>query len=62
MSRIGKNPIELPAKVEVTVAGKVMTVAEAIELKSSVGLKERLLANMRHQLLSEQNPFSLCAL
>lgn len=43
------------ATVKVTVAGNVMTVAEAIELKSSVSLKERLLANMRHQLLSEQN-------
>jgi len=42
------------ATVLVTVAGKTMTVAEAIELKSSVSLKERLLANMRHQLQTEQ--------
>lgn len=43
------------AMVLVTVGGRQMTVAEAIELKSSIGLKKTLVSNMQNQLTAANN-------
>lgn len=43
------------ATTKVNVAGREMSVAEAIELKTSVAFKEVLLSNLRHQLNTQKN-------